>query len=191
MNMTPFRGGKRPEKARAGFTITELVVASSISTLVAVGTMSIFIWCGRQATLCAKVAWSQNQAMTTSDRLTLYVRNADEITAIDEVEGTWVNLRFPDGTTARLAYSNAVPDIRDGRLYLQRTNGTELLVARGLTEIQSNEGFTTPVFTRIRDNALRIAYRVSEPTASGARAANDGQYAACVRFAACLRNVQD
>jgi len=189
MRATRYAG--RARDSRAGFTLTEVLVASSISTLVAAGVMTVFIWCGRQASLCAKIAWSQNEAMRTSDKLTLYVRNAAEIAAIDEVEGTWVDLRFPDGTTARLAYSNAVPELRDGRMFLQRTNGTEMIVARGLTEIQSPEGFTTPVFSKTRDNALRIAYRVSEPVSSGGRDANDGPYAACVRFGACLRNAEE
>lgn len=186
--MRRVRHGKRSRDPRAGFTLMEVVVASSTSTLVVAGVMTVFIWCGREASLCAKIAWSQNEAMRTSDKLTLYVRNAAEVVAIDEVEGTWVDLRFPDGTTARLAYSNAVPELRDGMVFLQRTNGTEMIVARGVTEIQSSEGYTTPVFSRTRNNALRIAYRVSEPAALGGRAANDGPYAAYVQFAACLRN---
>ena len=60
-----------------------------------------------------------------------------------------------------------------------------------MTEIQSKEGYTTPMFSKTRNNALRVAYRVSEPTASGGRDANDGRYAACVRFGACLRNVEE
>jgi len=121
----------------------------------------------------------------------MYVRNATHILAMDEVEGTWVQLRFADGTTGRLVYSNAVPELRDGRMFIQRTNGTETIVARGLTEIQASGGFTTPVFSKTRANSLRIAYRVAEPAASGGRDANDGPYAACVRFAACLRNAEN
>jgi len=177
--------------ARAGFTLTELVVASSMSTIVAAGVMTSFIWCLQQASLCTKIAWSQKEAMNTSGKLTMYIRNASEVVDIDEVEGTWVELRFPDGTTGRLVYSNAVAELRDGRLYIQRTNGTDLIVARGLTEIQGDQGYTTPMFSKTRNNALRVAYRVAEPAASGGRDANDGPYAANVRFGVCLRNAEE
>lgn len=173
-----------------GYTLVEVVLASSISTLVAAGVMTVFLWCGKQAALCSKQAWSQMEAMNTSTRLSMYLRNASEIVAIDEIEGTWVEFGFPDGTTGRLIYSNAVPELRDGRLYLQRPDGDRTIVARGLTEIQESQGFTTPMFLRIRDNALRVAYRVSEPVPTGGREVDDGEYAACVRFAICLRNAE-
>lgn len=171
--------------------MTEVLVATVVASFALAGVMTTFIWCGRQAALCAKIAWSQNEAMQTSGTLTMYLRNASEIVAIDERQGAWVLLRFPDGTTGRLVYSNTVPELRDGRLLIQRTNGTQTIVARGLTEIQSSGGYTTPVFSRTRRNALRIAYRVSEPASSGGRDANDGPYAACMRFGACLRNAEE
>ena len=129
--------------------------------------------------------------MSSSTKLTMYVRNAKQILSIDESEGTWVQLKFIDGSVGRLVYSNAVPLLRDGRMYLERTNGMETLVTRGLTEIQDSYGFTTPVFYRTHTNTLHIAYRVAEPTVSGTRDANDGPYAACVRFAVCLRNAEE
>ena len=103
-------------------------------------------------------------------------------------QGTWVMLRQPDGSVGTLVYSNAVPLLRDGRLYLHREDGSDMLVARGLTEIQEPNGFTTPVFLQSDANALRVAYRISEPVAAGGRDANDGAFAAIVRFSACLRN---
>ena len=181
----------RPDKTRSGFTLIEILVASSIALFVTAGVLTTFLWCTNQATLAAKIAWSQKESMNTSAKLTMYIRNAREIVAIDQTEGTWVQLRTADGSTARLVYSNAVPDLRDGRMYIQRTNGTQTIVARGLTEIQDPHGYTTPVFSQTRANALRISYRVSEPAASGGRDANDGLYAACARFATCLRNVEE
>jgi prepilin-type N-terminal cleavage/methylation domain-containing protein len=183
--------------SRAGFTLPEVLAASSISTLVAAGVLVTFIWCGQQASLSSKIAWSQNEAMSTSSRLTAYIRNAREVVSIDTNYGTWVQLRFADGATARLVYSNDMPELRDGRMYIQRTNGTQAIVARGLTEIQDSDGFYTPgrnpgfMFSITRNNALRVAYRVSEPAASGGRDANDGPYAAAVRFEACLRNAEE
>lgn len=182
---------RRMITATSGFTLTEVLVAASILTLVMAAVLTTFIWCSRQAALAAKIAWSQNEAMNTAAKLTLYIRNASAIAALDETEGTWVRLKFTDGSIARLVYSNAVPDLRDGRMYIQHTNGTQTIVARGLTEIQGQQGFTTPVFSRTRANALRIAYRVAEPAASGGRDANDGPYAAYARFAVCLRNGEE
>jgi prepilin-type N-terminal cleavage/methylation domain-containing protein len=184
-------GQARPTRATAGFTLIEILVASSIAVVVATVVMKNFIWCVQESTLSAKISWSQKEAISTADKLTMYMKNASEIVGIDTNEGTWVNLRFPDGTFARLAYSNAIPLQRDGRLYLQRTNGTELIVARGLTKVQDTQGFTTPVFLKTRDNLLRVSYRVSEPARSGGHDENDGLYAANVCFAVCLRNVEE
>lgn len=182
---------KKRRAARSGFTLLELMVASSLSLVVVTGVLTAFVWTVRQAALTAKIAWSQNEAMSTSTKLTMYVRNAQQILSIDESEGTWVQLQFIDGSVGRLVYSNAVPLLRDGRMYIEKTNDVQTLVARGLTEIQDSYGFTTPVFYRTRTNSLRIAYRVAEPAASGSRDANDGPYAACVRFAVCLRNAEE
>ncbi len=176
---------------RGGFSLVELMVASTIGTMAVAGMMTAFVWCGRQASLCAKMAWSQQEAMNTASQLTLYVRKASEIVDIDEVEGTWVDLGLPDGDTCRLSYSNAAPLLRDGRMYLVRDGGAETVVARGVTEIQDNTGFTTPVFSQTGPRSLRVAYRVSEPASAGGRDANDGPYAACVQFSICLRNVEE
>ncbi len=176
---------------RDGYTLVEILVATTISSIVLAGVMAVFIWSCRQASLCAKMGWSQQEAMTTAAKLTMYMRNASQVQAIDDVEGKWIDLGFPDGTTRRLSYSNAAPLLRDGRMYLQGDGTNELLVARGLTEIQSENGFSTPVFSQVGPSAVRVAYRVSEPTSGGTRAANDGAFAAIVRFAVCLRNTEE
>jgi hypothetical protein len=177
--------------SRAGYSVTEVLIALAISTIVISAVLTVFIWSARQTYLSAKIAWSQGEAMNTTSKLTMLIRNAQAIAGIDESEGSWISLRFNDGSILSLVYSNAVPELRDGRMYIVRTNRTQTLVARGLTEIQRSEGFTTPVFSVVRDNAVRIAYRVAEPAASGGRDANDGPYAACTRFAVCLRNAEE
>ena len=141
--------------------------------------------------LCSKAAWSQNEAMRTSGKVTAYIRNASAITGMDTNRGTWVQLRFPNGSTGRLVYSNGVASLRDGRLYLRWSNTTETIVARGLTELMDTYGFTQPVFQKTRENSLRISYRVSEPTAGGARAADDADFASVVCVTACLRNTAE
>ena len=182
---------RKRSKRRAGYTLVEILMATSISGIVLAGVMTMFIWCCRQASLCAKMGWSQQEAMTTAAKLTMYMRNASAVRAIDTSEGMWIELGFPDGTSRRLSYSNAVPLLRDGRMYLHGAGETEMLVARGLTEIQASDGFTTPVFSQVGPNSVRVAFRVSEPTSGGTRAANDGPFAAAVRFAVCLRNVEE
>ncbi len=174
------------QTSKAGFTLTEVMVASSIATLVAAGVLTTFIWCISQASTCAKIAWSQNVAMNTSAKLTMYLRNAAQILAIDESEGKWVQLRFTDGTTARLVYSNSVPLLRDGRLSIQATNGTQTIVARGLTEIQRPEEL---LFQKTGANSLRVGYRVSEPE-SNPNPADDARYGCYSLFRVCLRNAE-
>ncbi len=120
----------------------------------------------------------------------MLIRNASAIEQIDEAEGTWVDLRFTNGLVSRLSYSNTVNVLRSGRMYLTRSNATEVLVVRGMTEIMEPDGFTTPVFTRTRPNVLHVSFRLSEPTASGARAADDEEFAAYASFGVCLRNVE-
>ena len=189
MRWTHHTGPRILRNATSGFTITEVLIASSLGTMVAAAVMTVYLWSAEQASVCAKVGWSQIEAMKSADKLTTYIRNASNIVSIDEVEGTWVRLAFPGNTNVvRLAYSNDTSKLRDGRLYLTRTNRTEVIVARGMTEIQDSRGYTTEVFTKIRKNALQISYRVSEPTGPDTRACDDAAYAAQVHFIVCLRN---
>ncbi len=178
------------QKARQGFTLTEMMVSLAIGLLVAATVSATFIWSGRQSVLCAKIAWSQTQAMRTSNKIESYFRNATSISGIDAALGDWVEVRFGDGTTGRLTYYNTANTQRRGMLYLRKNNVTETLVARGLTKIPNPDGsgFPLAMFTKINDRAIRVSYRVAEPTPDGAQAADDGAYAACARFAICLRN---
>jgi hypothetical protein len=174
-----------------GYTLTEVVIASSISIMVGAAVLTLFLWCADTASLCSKMSWSQYEAMRSGASLTSYIRNASAIATNDVVRGRWVDLRFGHGTNtwvARLVYTNAPGVLRDGRMYLKRANETETIVARGMTEIMDEHGFTAPVFTPVGTNCIRVAYRISEPGANGERAADDEQYASCVRLAVRLRN---
>jgi len=174
-----------------GFTLVEISVASGIALGAIAVVLSVFIWCMQQSTLCAKIAWSQGEAMKSSDKLLAYLRNAERISAIDAVHGNWAEIRFPDGTCSRLVYTNADTELRDGRMYLVRTNGIDTLIARGLTAIMGNQGYPLPVFTTNRANSLHLSYRVAEPTGSGVRAADDGDYAATIQFTVSFRNAME
>lgn len=187
--MNGVRKARKP--SRSGFTLTELLVTISIGSMVSVVVLNTFLWCGQQAVLCVKSGWSQREALVTAEKVSQYIRNASEIVAIDESEGMWVTLRHSDGSEGTLVYSNAVPLLRDGQMFLSRDDGSDQIVARGLTEIQNSNGFTQPVFHRSSPRVVRVAYRVSEPVESGGRDANDGAFAAFVRFSACLRNTAE
>jgi len=173
---------------RAGFTLVETVIASSLGVLATAAVTTLFVWCAAQSSVCTKTAWSQNQAERSARLLTDYIRNASVATNMDFSQGRWIELRFPDRSWSRLVYSNSQAQIRDGRLYLVRSNGTSVVVARGMTEIMDSQGFTTPVFSKPRDNCVRLSYRVSEPVSSGWRSADDADYAACVQLSVSLRN---
>jgi type II secretory pathway component PulJ len=179
---------KEAHTAIGGYTLTEVLVASSIGALVTIGVLSTFIWCAQQASVCSKSAWSQAEAMRSSFKLQAYLRNATGIVQItNKQNNATVRLRMPDQSVVALIYTNSPAELRNGKLYLQRTNGTEMLVARGMTGLQDVNGGTIPIFTMVRTNVLRVAYRVAEPVSS-ANSADDGPYAASVRFATCLRN---
>ncbi len=178
-------------QSRGGFTLTEVLIASSISVLVGAAVITLFTWCVSTASLCSKMSWSQYEAMRSGASLTAYIRNASAIVT-NGIDGKWVDLRFGTGTNsyvARLIYTNAPGVLRDGRLYLKRGNDTETVVARGMTEIMNYNGYQLPVFSLIGTNCLRVAYRVSEPGINGERAADDELYAACVRLSVRLRNL--
>ena len=184
---------KRNRQHRSGYTLTEVVIASSIAILVGSAVLTLFLWCADTASLCSKMSWSQYEAMRSGASLTAYIRSASAIVTNDVVKGRWVDLRFGTGTNtwvARLIYTNAPGVLRDGRMYLKRANQTETIVARGMTATMDAAGFGLPVFTvpPSTSNILHVAYRISEPGANGERAANDEKYASCVRLAVRLRN---
>jgi hypothetical protein len=180
-----------PVPSKRGYSLLEVMIASAVGTAVTIVVMTTFLWTGRQSNLCAKIAWSQTEAMRTSGKIEAYVRNASSISAIDQNLGNWVEFRFPNGETSRFTYYNLPNSPRDGKLYLQRTNTVETIVARGLTKITSTNGYSMPMFTKVNDRAVRISYRVAEPTPTGARASDDELYASSMRFAVCLRNVPE
>lgn len=186
---------------RAGFTLTELLVAVSISTVVMVAVLNVFIWGIKQSMIASKSGWSQREALMSSEKISQYIRNSSEIIEIDLDDGHGdvsgrkycaLTLLHPDGSTNTLVYTNTEGIQRDGRMMLLRNGSSNgIVVARGLTGYQNSDGYAPPVFQLSGEKVVRVAYRVSEPTKSGGRDVNDGQYAAYVRFSACLRNFME
>lgn len=182
---------------KSGFTLIEMMIAVSISAVAITAVMGTFIWCGEQAVVSRKLAWSQHEAMMTSSKIMAYVRNASAIVDIDTVDGNWVDLGFADGSVRRLLYSNGRDLQRDGRLYLLDDGQTqpsgspdELIVVRGMIAIPTHNGYSEHIFiAEPGDRSLRIGYRISKPTAAGMRASDDSNYAIVVRFSAHMRNM--
>lgn len=181
---------RRGRRRNAGFTLSEVMVASALSGLVLLIVTSVFIMTGSEMVLCSRLAWSQNEAMRTQWRLVSYLRNASALLQVDPT-GQWAQVRFDGGETGFLQYFNENGGIREGQLTLTRTTpdstSTETLVARGLTEIMDVDGARIPMFTRANARTLRISMRISEPVASG-RAADDQEFASSARFAVTFRN---
>ena len=183
------RKSGRETRAQRGFTLPEIMIAMALGVIVTGTILESYIWCGNQANLCSRIAWSQSTIMRTSTKIEAYVRNASSISGIDTTNGLWVEVRFTNGITGRLTYYNTTDTLRKGKMFLQQnTSTTEVLVAQGVTKIMDTTGFQIPVFTKLRDNAILFSYRVSDPTPSGIQAADDGDYAAYARFAVFLRN---
>ncbi len=170
-------------------TLAELVIAMGIAFALGAAIMLTYLWAVRTSVQTAKVVVSQNRAMTTGEIIGQYVRNANRIIEMDEENGTWVRLGFSDGSSGLLVYSNAIPDLRDGRLYLIRTNNVTRLVTRGMTGFQTTVGFSPNVFFSPRPDLLRIRYRVTDPvTSEGREVVNDGVFASSVDLTIHLRN---
>jgi hypothetical protein len=180
-----------PSGGRRGYSLPEVMIAGSLTTLVMVAIMTAFLWAGRQSLLCSKIAWSQSEVMKTSGRIEQFIRNASAISSIDESLGNWVEVRFPDGSTGRFVYYREDRHPRDGSLYLIRKGEPDRMLARGLMKITTTDGFPTPVFSKINDRSIRISFRLSEPTPEGKRAPDDRLYAGVARLAVCLRNAEE
>ena len=176
-------------KSRKGMTLVEVVLMSGLSTIVLAGVMGIYLWCGIQTSESSKKAWSQGIAMTSSERLTKLIRNAEEISDIDYAHGKWIELKFPGGEKRKIIYENNILKPRSGQMFVRNEDSSEIVVTRGMSGIQSSNGFSDPVFQMIGSNAVQVAYRIaSVPNKNNP--SDDAGYATSVRFAVCLRNAE-
>ena len=159
------RGRRR--RRRAGFTVTELLVASSISILVSGGFIAAFITAVYAAGEGRQFGWAQTECVGSSRTVMNYMRNATAVHSID-VSGDWIQLSMPGGNVSRLEY---VPDPQgngDGRLTFVAdvVSGTSTsIVSRGLTKIMTLP--TRNVFAATGDDTVRVSYRVTEPMSPG------------------------
>lgn len=177
---------------RKGFTLVEVMIALVLALLVATAIGAVYHWSADLGTLCGKKNRSQVAAMNSSARIMDCIRNASAI-SVDPNAGGWVQLTYPDGAIATLAYTNSPGLTNGGALGLFRSGQSTIwFVKSGITKIMGSDGYSEPVFSvktnTPNPNILYVKYRVSQPSASGGRDINDGKYAMHARFAACLRN---
>jgi len=181
---------------KKGFTLVEVLIALVLSILISAAILTVYHWSAGLGALCGKKNQSQIAAMNSSTRIMDCIRNASEISAIDSENGRWVELTYPGGYKAVLAYTNAPGTANSGALGMFRAGKSPYwFVKHGVTELMG--AFDPVVFsvnpdetsTSTSTNILYVRYRVSQPSANGTRDINDGKYAMHVRFAACLRNV--
>jgi len=173
--------------SRSGFTLVEVLTATSIAMIVLGGLMTVFLWCGRQVDQASRVSWSHMEALESSRTILCYLRGAKQILAIDTNEHRWVEVLQSNGEVGRLVYDNPVLHQRDGYMYLTNDNGRSTIIARGMTEIME-PGYSPPVFRLMDGNSLRVSYRVVEPIAKRPGEIRDHTLGAIVDTGVCLRN---
>lgn len=163
---TRFRTDWRARKH--GFTTVELMIATSVSVVVMGGLFVVFVFGVRTAYRANQASWGQTEIRGASEKLVAYMRNAVQITDVDDA-GRWVELLMPNMTTSRFEYVNAAGSAGMGKMVFLRdisvTNAVTNIVARGLTEVM-----TTPprnIFHKTAPNALRVAFRVTKPYSPG------------------------
>lgn len=170
-----------------GFTLIEVMTASSVSMVVVGGVMAVFLWIGVQINQTQRVSWSHAEALDSSRSVLCYLRGATGITAADTNDWRWVEVGRPDGSTSRVVYAGPIEGQRDGSLYLTNSTGKVTVLARGITEIMS-EGFSVPVFRLTGPNYLRVSYQVVQPIDRRPGTVQTSGLGAIVDTGVCLRN---
>jgi len=105
---------------KQGYTLVELMVTLVLSILVAMALFTVYEWSAKLGTLCGKKNRSQVAAINSSVRIMDCIRNASSISSMDSSHGRWVELSYPDGSTAVLAYTNSPGTASRGALGLFR-----------------------------------------------------------------------
>ncbi len=181
---------------KQGFTLVELMMAMTLSLIIITALFAVYSWSAELGTLCGKKNRSQVAAINSSVRIMDCIRNASTMLVTNV--GNVVNLTYPDGSVATLAYTNSPGTTNAGALGLFRDGlPTIWFVKSGITKIMT-DGHNPPFFSESTNAVLTntpphkilyVKYRVSQPSEGGrALDQNDGQYAMHARFAVCLRN---
>ena len=165
-------GQQTQRSSRVGFTLLEVLIASSLGLLVMAGTLSAYIWSLRAACRSQQYAWAQTEAAVSASKLTHYIRNARAIADI-ATNGNWVQLVMPDGTTNKFSYMNSLELAGDGKLLFQtdisNPSSVTNIVAKGVSKVMTQP--VRNIFMKdtnsLHGNSLHIAYRITGPKAPG------------------------
>lgn len=176
---------------RKGFTIPEVMIASSIFLIVMALTLGIFTWVSIRVSWVQHVVWSYTEARRASRDLVDYIRNASAITQVDTNQCLWIELRMPNNSTTRFVVVNPPGDVpRDSYMYMSNSiTGNSMIVARGLTGLMTSDGFSRPIFfVQPNMRTIRLGFRVTEPVPAGREAVNDSRITAIIDTSVTLRN---
>jgi len=164
---------QRRRLRRAGFTLLEVLIASSLGILVLAGTLSAYIWALRTACESRQYAWAQTEATVSASKLTHYIRNARTIDRI-ATNGNWVQLVMSGGITSKFSYVNSLETDGDGKLLFQPDisdpSSVTNIVAKGVSKVMTQPK-TRNIFMKgtnsFYSNSVHIAYRITEPLTPG------------------------
>lgn len=177
------QAARRARRRTDGFTLVEVMIALTISTIVMAAMLTAFVWVIKRTSECQQFGWAQTESVKVSQRLVAYLRNASVITNID-VGGDWIEVVMPtNNTISRISYVNTSGLPGAGRLVMvpnvASSSSPTNVLAYGLTKVMTLP--TRNVFERSGPNALRIAFRITQPSESG-------QYPSEVDIGVRLRN---
>ena len=175
-------GTKAARRNAAGFTLVELVVSTALGSLVMIGILTLFLWALRTASECRQYAWSQAEAVKSSQKIMTYLRNGMAIHNID-VSGNWVEISMPPtGRVSRVSYdaSGVGTLLFVADVYAPAASTTT--VATGVSKVMGMP--VRNVFERSGSNTLRVAYRITRPM-------GEDVYPAEVDVGLALRNYEE
>lgn len=185
----PFRA--RFSMRREGFSISEVMISSTLFLIVMAGALGIFAWVLIRATWVQHVAWSYSEARRSSRDIVDYLRNAAAVTQLDTNNYQWVEFRMANGSLTKFVVVDPPGNLpRDNYMYMSNSlTGKSMIIARGLTGLMTSTGFSRPIFYVQPDqHTIRIGFRVTEPVPSGQSAIDDSRIAAIIDTGVTLRN---
>lgn len=180
--------------SRDAFTLVEIMVVVAIFSGVMIVALSIHLWAARMALDMEGKSWAQLKSLFVSSKITSVVQNASGIHAIDTTNGRWVDLTYPGGQKARLAFTPGTSTTTGTLSYTIEGQAPEVIAPEGIDTYAKTAGAARPVFSRIyaystneSPNSILIQFMVAKPAKNGGPAA-DTQDALNISLTASMRN---